>query len=226
MQYRINYTCPECGHAWQETHDCACDMDCPKCRTRHISPTDWAELVPKLVAGKTRIVISLNGGLVQDVFCTDPEAEVTLIDWDTQDADDGADGLVDVGTDRAAVGGYAVSPWSVLVGTDCGDALEAAGIDIAAPTSDGKQPYTVILMMDSWDDFSIAGPEADNPHAAILAALIELGLAETIEEANAELEHISDVSVIEGAHQQVYGLEDLEADERTDDDERSNGPKR
>jgi hypothetical protein len=70
----------------------------------------------------TRIVISVNAGIVQEVFCTDPNAEVTLIDWDTQECDD-------AGNDLADVGSFDVTPWQSIVGTDCGNALRRAGIE-------------------------------------------------------------------------------------------------
>jgi hypothetical protein len=86
----------------------------------------------------TRIVISLNGGIVQDVFCTDPSAEVMLIDWDTQECDEDCAGLVDVGAERADVRAYVVSPWKALEGTDCWSAIVAANLldstTTAAPT--------------------------------------------------------------------------------------------
>jgi len=31
---------------------------------------------------KPRIIISVYGGLVQDVFCSIPDAQVVLVDWD------------------------------------------------------------------------------------------------------------------------------------------------
>ena len=37
--FRNHYTCPQCGHSWQDTWTATCDDDCPACGKRHISPT-------------------------------------------------------------------------------------------------------------------------------------------------------------------------------------------
>ena len=45
---------------------------------------------------KTTIILNMSGGLVQDVFCSAPDAEVLLADWDTEGSDPDAPGLVEV----------------------------------------------------------------------------------------------------------------------------------
>lgn len=37
--FRNHYTCPQCGHSWQDSWTATCDDDCPSCGKRHISPT-------------------------------------------------------------------------------------------------------------------------------------------------------------------------------------------
>jgi DNA-directed RNA polymerase subunit RPC12/RpoP len=32
------YRCPDCSHQWRDTWSGACDDDCPRCGSRHISP--------------------------------------------------------------------------------------------------------------------------------------------------------------------------------------------
>jgi hypothetical protein len=40
----IQYRCPECGHQWEETYECACDSECPHCGTEIVTALDWKEL--------------------------------------------------------------------------------------------------------------------------------------------------------------------------------------
>ena len=32
------YTCPACGHEWEDEWDCACNDDCPACGCREVMP--------------------------------------------------------------------------------------------------------------------------------------------------------------------------------------------
>jgi len=43
-----------------------------------------------------QIVIEVQDGLVQDIFCSDPGAEVTVVDWDTEGLRPGDRGVVKV----------------------------------------------------------------------------------------------------------------------------------
>jgi hypothetical protein len=45
---------------------------------------------------KPTVVISVYGGVVQDVFCSEPRATVTVVDWDTEGTDNAAVGYVSV----------------------------------------------------------------------------------------------------------------------------------
>lgn len=39
----IKYSCPACGHEWQEQWTCACDSECPGCGTRDINALSWKD---------------------------------------------------------------------------------------------------------------------------------------------------------------------------------------
>ncbi len=39
----IQYRCPECGHEWEETYECACDSECQHCGTENVTALDWKE---------------------------------------------------------------------------------------------------------------------------------------------------------------------------------------
>ena len=82
---------------------------------------------------KTQIVINVSGGLLQDVFCSDPDADVVLTDWDCEGCDPTDDGIVEVNTADgharlAHVAEYAAHPFSSLFGTDVATAMDTAGI--------------------------------------------------------------------------------------------------
>ena len=44
------------------------------------------------------IIVSVYGGVVQDVFCSDAEANLTIVDWDTEGASPEQAGVVKVKT--------------------------------------------------------------------------------------------------------------------------------
>lgn len=80
---------------------------------------------------RTSIVLNVQGGLVQDVFASDSDAEVTLIDWDVFGADVDHPDVVTV-ADRqgrarpAFVACVPVHSLRQLAGTDVAAAIEAA----------------------------------------------------------------------------------------------------
>jgi len=80
-----------------------------------------------------QIVLNIQGGTVQDVFCTDSNAHVKIVDWDVQVSDPNAPGIVEVQVEQgrkqlAFVGGLLPNPMSDLAGTDVEKALAAAGV--------------------------------------------------------------------------------------------------
>jgi hypothetical protein len=82
---------------------------------------------------KLRVVLSMNGGLIQDAFSTDATIELIVVDWDTEDSDTELDELVEVadehgGSNRAFVGMQPIRPFDQLAGTDTQAALNRAGL--------------------------------------------------------------------------------------------------
>ena len=79
---------------------------------------------------RPQVIISLNGGLVQDVFCSVPGIQVLVVDWDVEGACPGDPGIVDVplpdGPCRACVTDFPVASMSEVAGTDVEAAIDAA----------------------------------------------------------------------------------------------------
>ena len=79
------------------------------------------------------IVLNVHGGVVQDVFCSDARSKIYLVDWDTEESDPDAPGLVEVdtaghGIQRPYVAEIPASSLAHLVGTDVERALRAANL--------------------------------------------------------------------------------------------------
>ena len=82
---------------------------------------------------KPRVLLSIYGGLIQDVFSTDPTIELIVVDWDTEDSDTELDELVEITdaqgkSNRAFVGLQPIRPFDELAGTDTQAALARAGL--------------------------------------------------------------------------------------------------
>ena len=77
-----------------------------------------------------QLVINMNGGLVQDVFCSVPDVQVIVVDWDVESSVPGEPGIVDVplpdGPCRACVSDWPVAPLNQLAGTDVEAAIDTA----------------------------------------------------------------------------------------------------
>jgi hypothetical protein len=37
----VDYTCPSCGHDWEEQWSCACNSQCPECGATDIEAREW-----------------------------------------------------------------------------------------------------------------------------------------------------------------------------------------
>jgi hypothetical protein len=79
----------------------------------------------------TQIVLNISGGIVQEVFCSDPAAEVIVVDWDTEHCSPDEPGMVTVRNfydreHRVLVGRREVLPLGELAGTDAEAAIEEA----------------------------------------------------------------------------------------------------
>ena len=83
---------------------------------------------------KTTIVLNMYGGVVQDAFCSTPDAEVLLVDWDTEDSNPDDPGLVEIidaresRNRRVYVTELDQYSWQELAGTDVQKALQKAGM--------------------------------------------------------------------------------------------------
>jgi len=81
-----------------------------------------------------KVVLNISGGVLQDVFGSNPAVDVVLVDWDVEGCDSSEQGIVEIPdghgrTQLAAVAEYPVWPLERLVGTDTAAALQAAGIE-------------------------------------------------------------------------------------------------
>jgi hypothetical protein len=77
-----------------------------------------------------QLVINVYGGLVQEVFCSDPEIEVLLVDWDVEPEDAEHPSIVHVPADDrrsqlAYVAPLAVQALDALPGTQVAAAIDA-----------------------------------------------------------------------------------------------------
>jgi hypothetical protein len=80
-----------------------------------------------------RVIISVHGGSVQDVFCSDAKADVRLIDWDVEESDPDAPGIFEFTTTdgrrrQVFVGGLSANPLNDMAGTDVERALKSAEV--------------------------------------------------------------------------------------------------
>lgn len=82
------------------------------------------------MAHRNAIIISVHGGLVQDVFCSNPDMCVVLVDWDQEGEHVGCPGVIEIESDgrqhAVAVVEYEAAKFSDLPGTDVEKALAAA----------------------------------------------------------------------------------------------------
>jgi len=89
-------------------------------------------------AGK--IVLNISGGVLQDVFSSDPAMTAMLVDWDTEGCDSSDGGITEIpdgrgGTQPAHVAEYPVCPLEELAGTETEAALKAAGLELTEPAN-------------------------------------------------------------------------------------------
>jgi hypothetical protein len=80
------------------------------------------------------IVVSVQGGIVQDVYCS-LNVEVVLVDWDV-DCHDGHPGVVSIHDDRHPVREFvaqlAAKPLAEVIGTDLEQAIDTAALGMTA----------------------------------------------------------------------------------------------
>lgn len=97
----------------------------------------------KAATGAPKIVLTMDGGLVQEVFASDPAITVALVDWDTEGCDPSDGGIVEIpdergGTQLAHVAECPVEPLQQLAGTETAAALKAAGLDLTQPADSDR----------------------------------------------------------------------------------------
>jgi hypothetical protein len=122
----------------------ACAMDrlletalsTPSILSDYGNPTIGQFFVAKeTVSPAAKVVLDISGGVLQDVFGSDPAIAVTRVDWDTGGSDSSEPGAVEIpdgrgGMQLALVAEYPVSPLTDLVGTETEAALKAAGREL------------------------------------------------------------------------------------------------
>ena len=94
-------------------------------------------------ASAPKIVLTMDGGLVQEVFASDPAITVALVDWDTEGCDPSDNGIVEIPDERgstqlAHVAECSVEPLAQLAGTETELALKAAGLDLTQPADSDR----------------------------------------------------------------------------------------
>ena len=76
---------------------------------------------------KLRIIVEISDGVVHDVYCSDPQAECVVVDWDCCELDDDS---VEVDSGIACITQHVVCPFDNLTGTDTEAALIKRGYGV------------------------------------------------------------------------------------------------
>jgi hypothetical protein len=82
-----------------------------------------------------KVVLNISGGVLQDVFSSDPGVSVVVCDWDMEGCTSSDEGIVEIpdgrgGRQLANVAEYPAMPLADLVGTETEAALKAAGLEL------------------------------------------------------------------------------------------------
>jgi hypothetical protein len=94
-------------------------------------------------ASAAKIVLNVSGGVLQDVFSSDPAVTLLLVDWDTEGCDPSDNGIVEIpdgrgSTQLAHVAECPVCPLEELAGTETEAALKAAGLALTLPADSDR----------------------------------------------------------------------------------------
>ncbi len=131
----------------------ACAMDrlletalsTPEIMDEYGNPTIGEFFVAKETAATPapKVVLNISGGVLQDVFGSDPAIAVALVDWDTEGCGPSDNGIVEIpdgrgGTQLANVAEYPVWPLEQLAGTETEAALKAAGLELTQPADSDR----------------------------------------------------------------------------------------
>lgn len=101
---------------------------------------------------KTRIVINIYGGSIQDIFSSDRNIEIAIVNWDTDDVEPGTETVrvrcSDGERRRAIVNCRAPYRLQDLEGTDAAAALNEAGVEIDTSRSSPRDDTGLFALYD------------------------------------------------------------------------------
>jgi hypothetical protein len=120
-------------------------LSIPEVMDEYGNPTIGEFFVAKETASPPtpKIILNISGGVLQEVFASDPAITVALVDWDTEGCDPSDNGIVEIpdgrgSTQLARVAECAVEPLEQLAGTETEAALKAAGLDLTQPADSNR----------------------------------------------------------------------------------------
>jgi len=131
-----------------------------------------------------KVVLNISGGVLQDVFGSDPAISAVLVDWDTEGSDPSEEGIVEVPADRgtqlAAVSECPVLPLTDLVGTETEAALKAAGLELTQATDRTVSRRWVLFSFDTntllttrtYDSYDEAAEDANQVDDILVLPLV------------------------------------------------------
>jgi len=132
-----------------------------------------------------KVVLNISGGVLQDVFSSDPAIAVTRVDWDTEGSDSSEPGIVQIpdgrgGTQLANVAEYPVLPLTDLVGTEIEAALKAAGLELTTSADRTVARRWILYCIDSdmllttrtYDSYDEAADDANQVDDILVLPLV------------------------------------------------------
>ena len=132
-----------------------------------------------------KVVLNISGGVLQDVFSSDPAIAVTRVDWDTEGSDSSEEGIVEIpdgrgGTQLAMVAEYPVLPLMDLVGTETEAALKAAGLELTESADRTVTRRWILYKIDSdmllttrtYDSYDEAAEDANQVDDILVLPLV------------------------------------------------------
>ena len=131
-----------------------------------------------------KVVLNISGGVLQDVFSSDPAISVVLADWDTEGCSPSDMGIVEVPADRgtqlANVAEYPVLPLTDLVGTETEAALKAAGLELTQAVNRTVARRWVLFSIDTnsllttrtYDSYDEAAEDANQVDDVLVLPLV------------------------------------------------------
>jgi len=132
-----------------------------------------------------KVVLSISGGVLQDVFASDPAIALIRVDWDTEGSDPSEPGVVEIpdgrgGTQLAAVAEYPLLPLTDLVGTETEAALKAAGLELTESADRTVTRRWILYKIDSdmllttrtYDSYDEAAEDANQVDDILVLPLV------------------------------------------------------